>query len=372
MAIYKGEATKDGRSWYFRVKVKGKGYNSKKYATKSEAKEEERIFLMKRDKPTHKEFVLVAKDYFKYVGKYKKVSTAHTLVRNYKKHILPFFQKDTLDSINTDRINEWKQFIKEKNYSSSYNNMLLTILSSILDYGVEYYELESNPVKKVKRFEIQRKPKEKIRYITYEEFNKFIDYVEDETYKAFYYTAFFTGCRKGELQALKWSDIDFNDRIIHINKTLYSKGLYNGENAIIQDTKNYINRKIQISKILYDVLKEYHDHIIKYKDYKKDWFVFGGTMYLPSTTIDRIKDKAFADSGVHRITMHEFRHSHVSLLVNEYIKNSKEKNVKVDTTKFFIMMSQRLGHSIEVMERTYLHLFPESQNEIVDLLDNLI
>ena len=60
-----------------------------------------------------------------------------------------------------------------------------------------------------------------------------------------------------------------------------------------------------------------------------------------------------------------------SLLVNEYIKTSKEKNMKVDTAKFFLMMSSRMGHTIEVMQSTYMHLFPTIQDEIVDLLDNL-
>ena len=76
-------------------------------------------------------------------------------------------------------------------------------------------------------------------------------------------------------------------------------------------------------------------------------------------------------SNVKRITMHEFRHSHVSLLINEYVKASKEKNMKIDTAKFFLMMADRMGHTIQVMQDTYMHLFPTVQDEIVDLLNNL-
>ena len=64
--------------------------------------------------------------------------------------------------------------------------------------------------------------------------------------------------------------------------------------------------------------------------------------------------------------MYEFRHSHVSLLINEYLKFGQ-----TDTAKFFVMISNRLGHSIKVMQDTYIHLFPTIQDEIVDLLDNL-
>ena len=36
------------------------------------------------------------------------------------------------------------------------------------------------------------------------------------------------------------------------------------------------------------------------------------------------------------------------------------------------MASDRLGHTIQVMIETYLHLFPTVQDEIVDILDNLV
>ena len=77
-------------------------------------------------------------------------------------------------------------------------------------------------------------------------------------------------------------------------------------------------------------------------------------------------DRHFDLSGVKRITVHEFRHSHVSLLINEYIKQGN-----TDTAKFFVLMSQRMGHTIEVMQKTYMHLFPTVRDEIVNLLDDL-
>lgn len=76
----------------------------------------------------------------------------------------------------------------------------------------------------------------------------------------------------------------------------------------------------------------------------------------------------FKEAGLEKrlITIHEFRHSHVSLCINEYIKSGQS-----DSTKFFLMMSQRMGHSLRVMQETYMHLFPSVQDNIVSLLDNL-
>lgn len=37
-----------------------------------------------------------------------------------------------------------------------------------------------------------------------------------------------------------------------------------------------------------------------------------------------------------------------------------------------MITSERMEYTIEVMQRTYMHLFPGIQDEIVQLLDNLI
>ena len=179
--------------------------------------------------------------------------------------------------------------------------------------------------------------------------------------------------RKGEVQALKISDIDFFNNEIIVNKTL---SLDNGGFKTTK-TKNGKNRKIKMSKILREQLEIYISTLKKYNNFSEDWFLFGCVYYLPRATIDRHKKYYFNlynsthENKINEITIHEFRHSHISLLVNQYIQSSKEKNMKVDATKFFLMMSDRMGHTVSVMQKTYMHLFDNVQDEIVDLLDNL-
>ena len=382
MAIYKDKnKTSDGRCWYFKVYKKdfngvNKAYKSKRYLTKKEAQEEEALFLLKRDNPLRKNFVIIANDYFDHLKKERKESTYDTRIRDYNKHIKPYFEHLDITDITIPIINNWKEEIEKKDYTLNFNNKLYTTLSVILDFAISHYGLPDNVLKKAGCFQKKNDEvitnEEKLRYITLEEFNTFINCIEDITWKNFFIFAFYTGCRKGEMVALKWNDIDFETRTIHINKTIYSK--IKGktkENVVITNTKETYNRDIKMSNLLYNEMLNYKKTISCYTDFREDWYVFGGTTYLPNTSKDRIKDEAFEKSKVKRITMHEFRHSHVSLLINEYIKVSKEKNVKVDTTKFFLMMSERMGHSIPVMQSTYMHLFPTVQDEIVDLLDNL-
>ncbi len=62
--------------------------------------------------------------------------------------------------------------------------------------------------------------------------------------------ALFTGMRSGELYALKWSDVDFEARIIHVSKSWSSKNGYTS-------TKNQKTRVVPISNELMDFLREY-------------------------------------------------------------------------------------------------------------------
>lgn len=372
MAIYKDTTpTKDGRSWYFKVYKKdiegnNKCYKSKRYATKKEAQEEERLFLMKRDNPSRKEFILVANDFFKEYKRKRKISSYESCMYAYNNHILPYFKKLYINDITIPIVRDWKEKLEEKGYSVNYNNKIYNVLNNIIIYAMRNYGLETNPLSILGRFERKQdqviQDKEKLRYITLEDFDKFISVIDNITWKTFFIFLYYTGMRKGEVLALNWNDIDLKNDIIKVDKTLY----YKHNKGEITSTKTGVNRTIKISKRLRDSLIEYKQEMMKYADYNNNWYVFGNTKFLAPATIDRMKNYYFDKSGITPITIHEFRHSHVSLLVNEYIKKGG-----TDTSKFFLMMSNRMGHTIETMKRTYLHLFPTIQDDIVDLLDNL-
>jgi integrase len=380
MAVYQDKdkngkviKTKDGRSWYFRLYKDGKQYQSKKYKKKEEAEDEEALFLLKRDNPLYKPFSVIARGYFEELKKSKKESTFYTYEKDYNKHIKSYFEKyNNISSIGISIIRDWSEEMEKKKLSVAFLNKIRNILKGIFDYAIRNFNLENNPVVTYGTFKTKNDKiitdEEKLRYITYNEFNQFITFVDDDLWNTFFTFAYYTGCRKGEMQALIWKDIDLDNNIISITKTLYE--VKNGLKSI-NSTKNNQNRKIKMSKTLSECMKKYKNKVMTYTDFNEQWFVFGNIKNLSKTSIERYRKKYFDLSGVHEITMHEFRHSHVSLLINEFVKSSKEKNIKIDTTKFFVMMSNRMGHTIPVMQRTYMHLFPTIQDEIVDLLDNL-
>lgn len=210
MAIYneknKNKWTKDGRHWYFtcyytNIQGNKKQYKSKMFLTKQEAEKEELLFLAKRDNPTLVKFDIISLDYFKYMYSSRKESTIYSYEYAFKKNIEPYFSDFYINNINIQLINHWKAEVIKKGYKLAYLNKLYVILKEIFDYAIRNYNLESNVVSLSGRFERVNdevvSDEDKLRYITHDDFNKFISYIEDITWKTFFIFLYYTGMRKG-------------------------------------------------------------------------------------------------------------------------------------------------------------------------------
>lgn len=353
--------TKDGRCWCFRVQIDGTRYMSKRYLTKEEAKKEEAKYILNHKKNSSVSFGLVAESYFDNLKTFCKYSTVYTYLKDYNKHICPFFASKDIYSINILDYNVWYENMAKKGFKAKYLNKINSLLKNIFQYAVVNYGLQLNPVVKTFKEQSTIQTKPKLRYITKEDFDKFISVIDDDMYKLFFETLFYTGCRKGELLCLTWNDVDLDNKCITINKTLYKIH----KNTPTTNKTNQV-RKIYLNNAFVQNMAIYKRNRMSFKDFSNEWYVFGDIQTLSTTQIERKKHHYFELSGVNEITIHEFRHSHVSLLVNEYLKSGN-----TDSTKFFIMMSQRLGHTIPVMQKTYMHLFPNTQDDIVNMLNNL-
>jgi len=131
--------------------------------------------------------------------------------------------------------------------------------------------------------------------------------------------------------ALKFSDL--NDSIISINKTISERNSKTTNSRSIGTPKTESSiRDIQIDKCLNkDLLKLKKFYEKKYNLSNYDYYIFGGIKPLATTTINRHKEKACKLANLKNIRLHDFRHSHATLLLQKkvYIKE----------------ISRRLGHS---------------------------
>lgn len=339
---------------------------------KNKAQQEENIIKNKKYNQ-YEEISLgeVIDKYFLELKNNNKESTVYAYESVINNNIIPFFPKNTkIYNLDEEKIIKWHKWLTQKNYSIRYKNKCNMVMSSIIKTAIKFYKLRINVVSLVGNFQKNAEEreqiiedKEKLEYITYDEFQTFIKVINNPLWYTFFYTLYFTGVRKGEIQALCWNDIDFKKKEIKITKTLSVKTKISKWK--ITSTKNLKNRKIDMDDKLVSILKKYYNFKSQEQGFNNNFFVFGNQEPLKQHKIDTNKDKYFSISGIKRITIHQFRHSHVSFLANEYIKKGQ-----TDSTKFFIMMSARLGHTIKVMQDTYLHFFDDIQNEIVSLINS--
>lgn len=85
-----------------------------------------------------------------------------------------------------------------------------------------------------------------------------------------------------------------------------------------------------------------------------DFRLFPAALYSFYTTA---KDKAATAANLPIIRIHDFRHSHASLLINNNIN--------------ILEVAHRLGHASTTQTlQVYAHLFPNDENKVVKLLDS--
>lgn len=365
MPVYQDKKSK---LWFFRCYITEKNGIRKQrqkngFKTKREALASERDFLNNKQKELIRKdndnneilFSKLWEEYSMHAKIKQKKQSYRKTVSKFNNHILPFFKDYKINDITATIYIKWQTTLKEKGFSYKYLSSIHGSMVTILNYAIKFYDLKSNVASQVGNFSNGNIKPSRIDFWTYDEFKCFISKVDNIIYKTFYETLYFTGLRQGECLALKWKDI--TDDFIDIYKTI-AKEKDDG-NYIINTpkTKGSI-RKIKMHSYLIKTLKnlkEYYKNMINFDD---DWFVFGGIKPLSPTTIARRKDYYCKEASVKKIRIHDFRHSHVSLLIS--------KGVPITA------ISKRLGHSnIEMTFNTYAHLIPEDEIKTINVLDDL-
>ena len=286
-----------------------------------------------------------------YIKLKQKIQSYNSLVYKFNLHILPYFKNCNIEDITFNDYLNWQKIIDEKNFSYNYKKNLHIVFSSFLDFCVKCYDLKFNVAKQVGQFSKKNCFKNEPSIYTYNEFNIFINCFDNIIYKTFFEFLFFTGCRPGEAMALKFSDLKGN--YISINKTMNEHGKREINSP---KTKNSIRTIIIDRKLKNNLLKLKKYYIKKYNNTNYDYFIFGGIKPLAPTTINRYKIKACEKANLKPLKLHEFRHSHATLLL--------EKNIVINE------ISRRLGHSkTSITLDIYCHAKKEHEKKVFKTLN---
>lgn len=187
---------------------------------------------------------------------------------------------------------------------------------------------------------------------------------EDTKYKVAIILTVFTGVRLGELMGLEWTDVDFKNGIISINRSsqyLSDMGVF----TKVPKTESSI-REIAIPEFIISLLEEYKLWYEEQKSvYGELWtnsdrlFVQADGKPMHPSTISKWFVKYVGQIGLPVINFHGLRHTNASLLVAQNID--------------IAVISARLGHAqISTTLDFYVHPLLSHNRKAGYALENLL
>lgn len=221
---------------------------------------------------------------------------------------------------------------------------------------------ESNSVNETK--------KDDITVFTLDEQNQFINAVQSHRLKALFLLDLGTGLREGEILGLRWSDIDFENYTLSVERAIKGVTLIEGNKRkyhLIEQTpktKNSI-RTIPFPENLVPVLKKYElrqkeEQIKAGSLYTKNDYVFCTELGLPidPRNLRRAYERVLKNNNIPYKKFHSLRHTFATRLF--------ENDVPLKTVQML------LGHSnINITANIYTHVMPPEKFKAIDKINSI-
>ena len=363
---------KKGSKWYIRGKIKkddGTYYEYRRLARgctgKKEAEEYDRKFKKQYQdiqvSSGYLTFEEAADEFINSLNGVKK-STIISYTEK-KKRICDVFGNKRINLINKDILQKYIKSL-EKEYSKETVSKYYYFLKRTFEHCVQNDYISINPMNNVKQDLKVEEIKKDIVFWEPDEFQMFIDLVDDQEQRSFFLFLYWMGVRKGEACALQWKDIDFDTNTVRIYKSVTYKSKGVSWEITTPKTSNSV-RNITMFDVVREALLDWKQECSKMYGFCDDCFVWGFYRPLADNTPRRWKDKYVKlanekGSNLKNIRIHDFRHSHASYLINNM--------GKYDFTDFDI--AKRLGHTVDMLHQTYAHQFKGMDKRIVDQIQS--
>ena len=238
----------------------------------------------------------------------------------------------------------------------------LTVLQSVLTQAVKLGLISQNPADS-KRLTLPKVTAPKIEIFSKQAAVKMLECLEDEPlqFQVLIQLAIMSGCRAGELCALKFSDFDYETCKMTVERSAYK---ITGQPIAIKPPKDYEVSTITLNPHCIELVKllqaEKRREAQRLGTYWKggEWLFTqaDGEIMHPHTPTAKFR-KFLEKHGLEHKKFHSLRHSSATLLLYG------GANIKT--------VQQRLGHADIVTTNKYLHAVQEADEQAANILQDM-
>ena len=294
-----------------------------------------------------KDFEVVTEEWLKYKKNTVKKSTYYNYSYSVAKYLYPSFAGK-----NITKIKNYNNFIEELSDTLSPKTVrdIVTKLKEIINF----YEEEHNTKLNIKKMSLPKMNKKEIQILSNKEKQKLEKYcIQQNDLKSLgILICLNTGLRVGEVCALRWENVDFETRRIHVEKTIeriYSKE--ENKTIVIIDTPKSMTsiRTIPINSKLYNILKQ-----VKRKCTKNDFVLTGlSDHYVEPRNYQYNFKEILKKSKIKRYKFHTLRHT--------FATNCIEAGMDIKS------LSEILGHAdVSITLNIYVHSSDKTKRKYLE------
>lgn len=314
-----------------------------------------------------------------WLDKYKKMRIKQTTYDNYKVNINTHVLGSSIGMTKLSELTTGilQTFYNEKLEGTTEKRKLsqrtVAYLHTIIGGALMQAYRNGLIVKNVNEFTtLPKKQKSEIVPLSLEEVKKVLEVAKQFDIYPLIVVEIFTGMRKGEILGLKWEDVDFENKVLHVRNNLCRVQNQNPNDGrktklVLMSPKTRKSiRTIPLSSEAIRALKHQkirqNESKLKYGElYKDKNMVFAkenGDFEDPRELLRKFH-KLLEEAGVHKCRFHDLRHTFASLLINN------GESIKV--------IQELLGHSsITTTMDIYSHVSEEKKEKTVNLLEQLV
>ena len=249
-------------------------------------------------------------------------STLRNLKDRYNKNIKDILGKMIVSEVKPMHCQNVLNIMDNNGYSGTSMEITRGTMSAMFSDACENGIISSNPI--TKSVKCPKKKNKNTRVLTLEEQKKFLEVAKESVNYNHFLFILQTGVRSSELRGLKWNDIDFQNRIIHIRRNVTHDS--NNSRFITGELKTSSGqRDIPMTQTAFDILmdikskKSIRRKVVSF-EFADHVFLNCNGRLLPNSNYNRYLARLCEKAGIEKISMHTLRHTFATRCIESGMK----------------------------------------------------